>query len=360
MNKNWILLAAASLALSTSAQTTTKITAAKANDYGLVYCLPTTVLDITIETEFTEKTPGKFYNYARRNLNIDNAITKEDRSATIKSITIVPRGEANKDSEWLMSFKGGVGTYVVLNGDNIPIAINTENIPVQSAPQLPVAKAAEPTPLETEAARQAITLDMTMSSSTSKMAQIAAERVFELREHRNDLISGQADNMPPDGKALQLALDNLAAQEAALTAMFAGTTKTWTEVTTLVFEPNNQGIKNFILARLSPIDGIVDADDLSGDPIYLTVDVLTRGEIPNDEKGLPKPFPKGGVAYQIPGTAQISIDYNGQNLKSEQFSLAQLGVPYGQDPKIFIDKKAPAFMILSPATGAILTLGIKE
>ncbi len=354
------LCAISVLATGASAQTTTKMTAAKANDYGLVYCLPNTVLDITIETEYTEQKPGQFYNYARRNLNIDNAITKESLTASVKSIVITPRGEANKDNEWLMSFKGGVATYIILNGDNVPVAINTENIPSTPAPDLPKAQAAAPTPLETEAARQAITQDMTLSSSLAKQAQLATERIFELRENRSDLISGQADNMPPDGKALQLALDNLSAQEAALTAMFAGTTKTWTEVNTLVYTPGDEDVKNMVLARLSPIDGIVDASDLSGAPIYLSMEVLSRGEIPVDEKGVEKPFPKGGVAYQIPGTAQITINYDGADIKSDQVTLAQLGVTYGLDPKIFVDKKAPAFLLLNPTTGAITTLGIKE
>ncbi len=360
MRKISILLLAGACALGAAAQTTTKMTAAKANDYGLVYCLPTTVLDITIETEMTEKKPGQFYNYARRNLGIEDAILQESYDARVKSVTIVPRGEANKDNEWLMSFKGGVGTYVILNGDNVPVAINTEDIPAQKAVELPKAKAAEPTPLETDAARQAITQDMTMSSSQAKQAQLATERIFELRESRNDLISGQADNMPPDGKALQLALDNLSAQEAALTAMFAGTTKTWTEVNTLVYTPGDENVKNFVLARLSPIDGLVDASDLSGTPIYLNMEILSKGEIPTDEKGREKAFPSGGVAYQIPGTAQFSINYNGSTVKSDQVTLAQLGVTYGLDPKIFIDKKAPAFVLLNPTTGAITTLGIKE
>lgn len=360
--KNFAILVG--IALSTTfniyGQSAIKMTAAKANDYGLVYCLPNTVLDIVIETEFSEQKPGQFFNYARRNLNIDNAISQESRTAKVKSVTIIPRGEVNKDNEWLMTFKGGVNTYVMLNDANVPLAINTENIPVENKVNIPVAQEALPTPLETPAAREAITQDMILSSSLAKQAQIAAQRVFELRENRSDLISGQADNMPPDGKALQLALDNLSAQEAALTAMFAGTTKTWTEVNTVVFTPDDEDVKNIILARVSPSDGLVGASDLSGVPVYLSMEVISRGEIPTDEKGQPKTFPKGGVAYQIPGTAQITISFEGQQVKSEQVTLAQLGVTYGLDPKIFTDKKSPAFVILNPTTGAISTLGIKE
>lgn len=345
-------------AMAAPAQTTTKLTASKANDFGLIYSLPVTMLDITIETEYEKKEPGEFWNYAKRNLNISDAITAPSQTAKVKSVKIVPRGVADTSNQWMMQFKGGQGVYVVLNDANLPVAINTDKLPDAKSPELPVAKAAEPTPLEVPAAAHAITQDMAMSTSTSKRAALATERIFELRENRSDLISGQADNVPPDGKSMQLALDNLAAQEASLTAMFAGTTKRWTEVNTITLMPDSSDISDLVIARLSPIDGLVDADDLSGAPIYLSMEVLEKGALPLDEKGMPRPFPKGGVAYCIPGTASFTIEYNGRALASQEIDLAQLGITYGLDPKQFADKKAPAYLLLNPTTGAILTLGV--
>ncbi len=362
MNKIYALLLSAMLSAAgqVSAQTATKVTLTKATDYGLVYSLPNTVLDITIETEFSEKTPGDFYNYAKRNLNVDNAITEPSRTCRVKSVTIVPRGEANTDNQWMVQLKPGAQVFVMLNEADMLLAINTESVSEEEQQTLPVAKKAEPTPLETPAARQAVTQDMTISSSTSKRAQLAAERIFELRENRNELISGQADNMPPDGKALQLALDNLSAQEAALTAMFAGTEKVWTEVSTLTYTPGTEDVTNEIVARLSPTDGLVDADDLSGEPIYLSMQVMTRGQVPVDERGEPREFPKNGIAYQIPGSAQVNICCDGEMLGSRQVGLAQLGVTFGLDPKVFNDKRAPGYATFNPVTGGVITVGVKE
>lgn len=358
--KHNLILATLALALPicSNAQSVTKLTATKANDYGLIYSLPITVLDITIETEFTEKTLGEFYNYAKRNLNATNAITEPSIEAKVKSVTISTRGEANPESRWVVDFKGGGIVNMYLDDNNVPLAINTENLPIKQAPQLPTPVAAQPTPLETSAAQQAITQDMILSSSTSKKAQLAAERIFELRDNRSDLISGQAENTPPDGQSLQLALDNLTAQEAALTAMFVGTEKKWTEVNTLTYVPQAEEVKNFILARLSPTEGIVDSDNLTGSPIYLSMDILEKGELPKDEKGQDKPFPKNGVAYQVPGTAMVTIDFDGANVSSQQVDLAQLGITFGIDPKMLSDKKAPAYVKFDSATGAIITLGI--
>ena len=342
------------------AQTTQRLNASKANDYGLIYSLPRTLLDITIETEHTVKTPGEFYNYAKLKLGINDAVTKPEQSVAVKSVTITPRGVADNANRWLVQFKAGSTPYIILADNNCPIAVNTDNIPQKAKITLPEPVNAKATPLETAAAAQAVTQEMTLSSSLSKRADLVAQRIFELRETRSDLISGQADNTPPDGKSMQLALDNLSAQEAALTAMFAGTTKTSTSVTTITFEPDSESINDEVFVRLSPVDGIVDANNLSGAPIYISVDILEQGKLPLNEKGEPKTFPKGGLAYNIPGRALITLSYNGKQIASQEVSLSQLGVTFGLDPKLFSDKKQPSKLLLDPTTGAINLLGPAE
>lgn len=340
-----------------NSQTTQRLNASKANEYGLIYSLPRTVLDITIEAEHTERMPGEFYNYAKLKLGKNDAITKPSREVAIKSVTIRPRGIADPDNRWLVQFKAGSTPYMVLDENNCPVAVNTEQVATTTYTPLPVAVAAAPTPLETAAAGQAVTQEMTLGSSLSKRADLAAQRIFELRENRSDLISGQADNTPPDGKSLQLALDNLSAQEAALTAMFEGTVKKFTTVSTVTFEPDSESISNEIFVRLSPVDGVVDANDLSGAPIYISLDILEQGELPVNEKGEVKDFPKGGLAYTIPGKALISLTYDGRQIAREEVSLAQLGVTFGLDPKLFTDKKQPSKLQLNPVTGGIILLG---
>lgn len=354
------ILSIAAIALmpaAANAQTTQRLDASKANDYGIIYSLPRTVLDITIEAEHTEKAPGEFFNYANLKLGRNDAVTKPSRKVDIKSVTIRPRGIADDENRWLVQFKAGYTPYFILGENNCPVAVNTDEIVSVDYPSLPVAVAAQPTPLETPAAAQAVTQEMTLGSSLSKRADLAAQRIFELRENRSDLISGQADNTPPDGKSLQLALDNLSAQEAALTAMFTGTEKKYTTVSTITFEPDSESISNEIFVRLSPVDGVVDANDLSGAPIYISLDILRQGELPVNEKGEVKTFPKGGLAYNIPGTALVTLTYEGREIARKEIDLAQLGVTFGLDPKLFTDKKQPSKLQLDPVTGAIILLG---
>lgn len=337
-------------------QTTQRLTADKLNEYALVYSLPKTVLDITIETEHTVQQPGQFYNYAKRHLGITNAIKKPQNSVKVKSITITPRGIADPEKRYTVQFKGGTGATMLLNEAEVPLAVNMDNVANPAMPTLPQAQPQQPTILDSEVARHAVTMDITRASSEAKKAELTAQRIFELREQRSDLISGNADNMPPDGGAIKVALEALNAQEEALTAMFQGTTSTFTDVQTVSFVPGQADSTGVIIARISPLDGIVDVNNLTGMPLYLDFKVLEKGTLPVNEKGQEKTFPKGGLAYTIPGSAQIRLSFNGKEVSSATFDIAQLGVTFGIDPAWFTKKNSPGFVEMSPVTGAILKL----
>ena len=352
-------IAAAAIVLTGSAanaQTSQKITAGKASDYGLIYSLPLTALDIYLEAEISEETPGEFYNYARRHLGINDAVTTAGRAAKLKSVTIVPRGIPDADNRWTAQFKNGTSASMTLTPEGLPLAINGDGAAESKAPAIPAPRAATPSPLEGPAAAQAVTQDMARSSSTSKKAELAAQRIFELRETRSDILSGQADNPPADGAAMKLVLDNLAAQEAALTAMFAGVKTSRTVVEKITFVPDSDEVRDNVIARLSAVDGIIPSDNLAGAPVTLDVKVLERAELPLTEKGELKTFPKGGVAYRIPGRALVTVSYAGRPVASEEVDLAQLGVVFGLNPALFTDKKEPYSVTFDTATGAAVKL----
>lgn len=355
------LALAASMMLGAGAQRATKLTASKANDFGVAYCLPLTAFDIVIEAELTERQPGEYANYSMLYLNASNAIRKPEYSATVKSVTVTPRGVPDNNSRWMVEFKGSGVTYVMLDDAGVPVAINTEGISIpEPMPQL-LAQEAPPTPLETAAASQAMTQEMIQSTSTNKRAQLASQRIFELRDIRSDLISGNAENTPPDGRSMQLMLDNLAAQEAALTAMFIGTEKTRTDVQTITYTPSEDNRQTReVIARISPTAGIVSADDLSGTPIYLTMSVVSDGTLPKDENGAPKKAPKDGLAYRIPGTMKLTLSYGDAQIFSNVFETSQFGNTFFLDSKIFADKKKPVFVTFNPSTGGIKQIGTTE
>lgn len=356
MKQIFIILASALTIMSANAQTTQKLTATKANEYGIVYSLPKTVLDITIETETTVKEPGEFYKYAKKYLNENNPIDKRSVKTVIKNVYVTPRGIADPEERYVVTFKPGNSPYLLINNENLPLAVNTEKTLNNNNPELPTAQQAEPTPLQTDAAKQVISEEMLQSQSTAKKAELAAAQIYSLRQYRTDLLTGQSESMPPDGNALQIVLDNINAQEAALTAMFAGTTQVSTDVKTITYAPNEE-VTDELLTRISAAEGIVDKDDLSGAPMTITVKVIQKGEMPVNEKGNTLPFPKNGFAYRIPGKIEVTLDCDNDVIFNSQFETSQFGITYGLNPNSFTDKKEPLYVILNPVNGAIAEMG---
>lgn len=360
MNKiAYLLILAASLALPATAiaQSTQKLSASKANEYGLIYNLPQTVFDVTLEAEGVVEKPGEFYQYARIYLN-QQPIMKTTHSWRLKSAIIKPVGVADKNEEYLVQFKPGVGVSIFLNEENVPLSVNDPDFPLPLLAELPQTIEAGATVLDSPAAAYAISGEMAAGTSVAKRAELAAAKIFEIRDTRNEIISGQSENQPADGRAMKLMLDNLAQQEEVLTAMFLGTRQTSTQVQTFRFVPG-VGDERMVIARISALKGIVAPTDLSGDPVYLDLKVTDRGELPLTEKGEPKRFPKGGLAYRIPGKASLTVVYDNRDYATLTTPVAQYGVVFGLDPSIFSDKKSPYYLFFDPVTGGIRELGTR-
>ncbi|MDE7148485.1 MAG: DUF4831 family protein, partial [Duncaniella sp.] len=277
----------------------------------------------------------------------------------ITEAVVNPIAIADEKERYLATFKGGTGTYMTVSDRNFPLSVNDDSYEATvSLSPLPQPVEAEPTILQLPVAQQAITPEMIQSKSLAKRAQLAAVKIYEFRNNRNEIISGQADAMPSDGAAMKLALDQLASQEEALTAMFLGTVQKSVEVRTYtVYLPDDGAVSRKVVARLSALEGLVDANDLSGAPIYISITPQTRGELPVNEKGITKTFPKGGVAYRIPGTARVTLSYDDETLAEDTFDVAQYGVVFGLDPSLFTNKKAPSYLHFNPLTGAVRELG---
>lgn len=342
-----------------SAQTTRRLSAVKANEYALVYTLPVTELKVTIAAEKTVRTPGEFARYSKKYLG-STGILEPSTSWRIAEAVVTPVAVADTDEQYAVTLKGGNATFMMVSDEGFPVSVGDPDYDgVTDTPALPKAVAPEPTILETPEAQRAVTPEMIQSRSSAKRAELAAQKIYELRTNRSEIISGQADGMPSDGAAMKLALDRLDKQEAALTAMFNGTVQTSVEVRTytVAIPADPEAAGRIAVARLSQTAGLTGADDLSGAPVYVTVTPVTRGSLPLDDKGEPRPFPKGGVAYRIPGSADVTVSYDGATIADTRIDVAQYGPVYGVDPALFTSKKAPAYAHFNPLTGALVEIG---
>lgn len=348
-----ILTAAAALApLAASAQQTRVLTADKANDYSLVYSLPTTVLDIEIEARQEVRKAGPFWQYAKKYIGTDKAVQKDSESWTVTRVRVTPRGVADPEARFAMQLKPGALTEICVAQDGMILGIN-RSVDLHSAEPWKSGELSAST-LTGNEYLQYVDEDFIASQSTAKRAQMLAQSLMEVRESKVALSRGTAETMPADGRQLELMLQSLQHQEQAMTEAFTGSVQTRTVVTRLTYTPDKEG--RSVLCRLSDFGGFTTPDDLAGDPLYIDVKCTARGELPSDDKGETRPFPRDGVAYRIPGTAHITLSYLGRGLFDSDIDLAQYGVTFALDPRLFTDKKAPYEASFDPVTGAVVTL----
>ena len=117
--------------------------------------------------------------------------------------------------------------------------------------------------------RKFLTEEILMASSRAKMAELVAKEIYNIRESKNALLRGEADNMPQDGAQLKIMLDNLNLQERAMTEMFSGTLKEEPQTFTIRLTPKE--MNNEVAFRFSKRLGIVAIDDLAGEPYYISI-----------------------------------------------------------------------------------------
>lgn len=350
-----IFMLACLVGSSAMAQSTKVLTAEKSNDYGLVYSLPTTALEIEVTASHQVGKKGPFYLYAKKSIGTDKAIAEDYEKWVITDVKVRPYGVSDASTQYLMQLRPGTLTSITVDSNGMLLAINKDVKPQSSAPSNNTGiqeKVIWPTGNEY---LDFVDEDFVASKSSAKQAQLLAESLMEVREAKLALTRGTADAMPADGKQMELMLASLGQQEAALNAAFTGSVTSENVVRKFTFIP--EGDSKQILFRMSDFAGFVDADDLSGDPVYIQIETLNEASIPVDAKGEPKKLPKNAVIYNIPGSAQVTISSMDKILYDKEIQMSQLGMTFGLDPVLFTDKKEPSFAVFDPVTGALLEIG---
>ena len=352
------ILAAAVTLLCTAAlpaQQTQRLTADRHNEYGLVYSLPMTSLSVNVTAVKTVERAGKYRQYAAKCLGIDNVVAEDRTRWEITGVSVTPFGVAYDDNQYLMQLKPGASTFISVDDNGMLLAINTD----ADAPEAPETGTAvvSSTQQDNDADEylQYVNEDFLASQSSLKQAQMLAESIMEVRDAKIALTRGTADNMPTDGKQLELMLASLRRQEESMTRVFTGDVYTEQINASFTFTPGEDG--RTVLTRVSDYDGFTDADDYAGEPLYISVKETDKAELPTDEKGEVKKLPRDAVMYTIPGRAQVSLTWRGKTIWSGEFDMAQYGVQFGLNPSLFTDRKNPSYVIFDTATGGVRKIG---
>lgn len=362
MKTNLLLLAIASL-FCTIASAQTELTKYRpgVTSEGAIYFLPKTGIKVKVLVEKSTTTPGDFCNYAERYLRQSNVPLEVTTTYRVIDIQQTPFAMIDSTKAFAIKFMPKtVAPNVALNDNGLLLAINAT--PRQQADEPAPFKPA-PKPHKVNP-RQYMTQEMISAGSTAKMAELVAAEIYDLRENRNLLIKGQADFMPKESAQMQLMLSQLDNSEKALARLFVGSTERDTTEYEFCVEPAATPEKQ-ILFRLSQKLGIVDADDLSGAPYYISVENLNTVLLPDEgadtknKKKEKKEMPKSGVYVNVPGKMRSTI-YQGINaVKTTDMPAPQFGNVELLSGQLF-DKHYTTHLWLNALTGSVERLEAEQ
>ena len=322
---------------------------------GTSYYLPKTAMKFTLTVEKTQYEPGQFAGYAQRYMKQDDV--QLEASTTYRIVDTRMHNIAMPDTakHFTLSLDKRYTISTVERTDNGQLlAINAE--PKRVTEPAPFVPARKPRALNP---RDFMNEDMLTAGSTAKMAQLIAQEIYDIRDSRNQLQRGQAELMPADGQQLRIMIDGLNTQERALRQVFEGTTVKDTTEVTLVFVPT-ENVDRQLFFRFSRHFGLVDNDDLSGVPYYITVYTDAKatddGEAQKKEK---KDKDDIGLVVNTPQKVRATLYCENKVVDSYEFNAGQFGGTESLSGALF-GKKLTTQIVLNPITGGIETIKEKS
>lgn len=320
----------------------------KENESALVYYMPKTQLAITLSYDRIEQVPGAFYQYAQRYLGTSDVITEPTVTYQLNNVTLGTHASADTTRAYKIPIHGAYNTHLVsLTQDGRLLGYNC---PAASC-ECPVSKSI--TMHRTCAKSPVLPLleEQLMASSTAKMAEGAAKLIYRIRETRIQLLAGDVEHLPADGTSMQLVLEELDQKEKQLVELFVGTTTVTPCTQTLYYTPG-EDVTDLVVGRFSRFAGVVSQDDLSGEPIYLTLQA--HKQVLQETKLKLKPCGLFAYLYHnLPGTANVELRFQDMHI-AQEVAVAQYGVSVPVSNSLFMGKKVS--IVINPETGNILSI----
>lgn len=319
---------------------------------GITYSLPKTKLNIAITARCTIEKPGPFYQYAERYLATKEIITINSETWQIDNIEIQSNAIADPNRTFQVAIDNkGIANNITYTHDNIIVGVNLSS---DMSDKFDKSDKSDVSDLSNNFNKtlsfdySVLNEDALLSTSIPKMAETVARQIYHIRESRTALLTADLDQFP-DGDALKTILDQLDREERELLAFFVGKTTTYTVTKEYRIVPDDD-LKDHVIARISSAEGLIDASNVIGEPIYLNV----KGTYYNAPLTDPKQekAPKG-FYYNVPGKAKITVE-SPELTKQITLPIAQFG--YTTYLNANLTNNTTAQIIFNPELGTILKI----
>ncbi len=340
--------------LTTLAQTAISTYLPGVTPEGAIYLLPKTGIRIAVQVEKTTYAPGELCKYAERYLRIKDVSPTPSVNYRITDIRQEAYAVADTSKHYAIKFDAKTAaTNVRLSDDGILLAINAD--PTTIPATKPFVAAPRPASVNP---RQYMNEETLAAGSTAKMAELIAQDIYEIRESRNLLVRGQADNMPKDGEQLRLMLNQLDKQDQAMTSLFIGITEKDTTEHTITVIPDKMSDQQ-VLFRFSQKLGLLESDDFAGVPYYYKVEDLKT--VPPVEVIDPKKKNKQapGVYVNVPGKLRSTISDAKGVISTAEFPAGQFGNVELLSGALF-NKRYTTRLWLNPLSGAVEKIDVEQ
>ena len=314
---------------------------------GTSYYLPKTALRLTLLVEKTTYQPGEFAAYAQRYMKKNDVQLESSTTYRLIDTNIATFALPDTAKRYTLSLDKRYSISEVARTDNgILLAINAEGKTIEKPAKFVAAP--KPKPLNP---KDYMNEDILTAGSTAKMAQLIAQEIYDIRDSRNQLQRGQAEFMPKDGQQLQIMMAGLDTQERALRQVFEGVTERDTTELTLEFIPT-EPVERQLLFRFSRHFGLVDSDDLSGTPYYISIAADTPEKSDEEKPNAKKDKDDIGLNVNIPVKATATLYDGNAPIKKFDFQAPQFGTIENLSGALF-GKKQTSKIVLNPITGGL-------
>ena len=344
------------------------------NTEGIIYALPKTKLIVSAEITKEIKQKGIFSEYTNLYFNAKNAVKTNETKFYLSDISVktIPVADSSKIFR-IVSLRNINPLLLNLSKDNFISGINlsdiqagnvnknqninkNEELKTSSTEYSDISfhsvREVQFDTIYKEVLRDSVMIKIPIIKkkevykSTAKQAKETAEIIFNLRDDRYALLTGENDgNNFPDGKSLNQMLQKLSELEKNYMSLFTGREMKITKTYQFEFIPdNNLSDRQKTLFYFSDRKGVVN--DTAAVPVILN---FQKKEFAKNVSFLLMKKNKG-IIYRLPGKAEAIITYKNKMLYKKEIVIPQTGTLNLIPANLFKEKITVEFY---PESGAL-------
>ena len=314
----------------------------------LVYSLPLTVLDITIEAERIIEKPGPYARYAEALLGLQDAIQNEKERWIIREITIKSHEEPDPSEYYLIEATTLFETNVLsLRKAGLILDLNPEIFNMAESKNSTAGSDLSPlrisdlgadeyfqtrrdtlyklVSVDTAFVRVPYLVEKKQKLTIEDLAEKAAVRLMEMRDGKHLILTGETNVFPQD----EASIAEMNRLEKDYTELFTG--KIWKETRKFSYQlipKKDLAGGKVTICSFSEATGPVSASDKSGTPLVIEflpemktkdLTLITRNQ---PESSKPK-YDK--LYYRVPDVVSLKLTLGNEVLKISRQLIYQFG-----------------------------------